>query len=54
MDCKSCFGHINVKDGLLLFNSSDCNKNYEKEFDEDLAKRFDSTYRFCDKDINRF
>ena len=43
-----------VKDGLLLFNCSDCNKNYKKQFNEDLAKRFVNTNKFCDGDVNMF
>ena len=29
-------------------------KNYEKEFNEAVARRFESNYRLCDKDINKF
>ena len=28
--------------------------NYEKQFEEDLAKRFENTCGFCDGDINKF
>ena len=49
MDCKSCLKYVNVKDHLLLFICSDSNKNYKKEFDKDLAKRFESTYKLLDK-----
>ena len=45
---------MNVKDGLFFFNCSDFNKIYEKEFNEDLAKRLENNYTFCDKDIKRF
>ena len=45
---------MNVTDGSLLFNCSDGKKKYEKEFNEDLVKKFESTYRFCDKKINKF
>ena len=27
-DCKSYLEYMNVKDGLLLFNCSDCNKKF--------------------------
>ena len=37
--------------GSLIFKCSDCNKSYEKGFDEDLVKKFDKTYRFRDGDI---
>ena len=45
---------MNVKDRLSLFRCVDCNKNYEKEFDKDLTKRFYSTYRFCDEALRNF
>ena len=38
----------------MLFDCSDCKKKYEKEFNEDVARRFESNYRLCDKDINKF
>ena len=50
--CKDCKEYVNVKVGLLVFNCSDCNKNYKKVY-EDLAKRLENTYRFCDGDINQ-
>ena len=43
IDCKSYLKYVNAKDGLLLFNCSDCNNNYEK-LNEDLAKRFVNAY----------
>ena len=29
-------------------------KNYEKNLDEDLAKRFENTHRLCDGYLNKF
>lgn len=49
MDCKSCLKYVKVKEHLLLFICSDCHKNYKKDFDKDLANRFESTYKFLDK-----
>ena len=51
LDCKFCPECVNAKDGLLLFTSIDCNKNYEKEFHRDSTERFESTYRFFDEDM---
>ena len=51
--CKDCKEYVNVKDGSLVFNCSDCNKNYKKVY-EDLAKTLENTYRFCDGDVNQF
>ena len=31
-----------------------CKKNYEKEFNKELIKRFANLYQFCNKDINKF
>ena len=52
-DCKSCLWYMNGEDGLLIVKCVECNKSYEKEFDEDLAKRFENTYKFCNG-INKF
>ena len=46
--------YVNVKGGLLLFNCLDCNKKYEEGFDKCLAKTFESMYKVCDGDINKF
>ena len=51
--CKDCKEYVNVKDGLLVFNCSDCNKNYKKVY-EDLAQILENTYRFYDGDVNQF
>ena len=48
-DCKSCLEYL--KEGLLVFSYSTW--NYEKEFDKDLAKIFENTYKFCDGYINK-
>ena len=40
-DCECRFKHETIK-------------NYEKEFDEDLKKRFTNTYKFCTSDFNKF
>ena len=54
IDYKSWFGFMNVKDGLLIFDFSESNKNHKKVFDKDLAKEFKNKYKFCDRDINKF
>ena len=45
--------YMTVNDGSLISKSLKCSKNYEKEFDEVLAKMIENTYRFCDGDINK-
>ena len=32
----------------------ECKKNYKKDFNEELIKRFASVYKFCNKEINKF
>ena len=53
-DCKSNLEYMTAKDGLLTFKYVDCNNFCKKKFDEDLSKRFKSTYQFCDGGINKF
>ena len=43
-----------TKNDQLIFTCSECKKNYKKDFNKDLIKRFENTYEFCDKDINKF
>lgn len=54
MDQKTFFEHVNIRDGFFLFNYPDCKNNYEKEFYENLAKKFESTYRFYNKILTNF
>ena len=35
--------HVTVNDGSFIFKYVDCNKNYEKEFDENLSNRSQNT-----------
>ena len=48
--CKSCLDYMKIKDEQLIFKCSSCKKNFNKE----LIKRFANTYRFCNKDLNKF
>ena len=34
-NCESYHEYVTVNDSSLVFKCVDCNKNYEKEFDED-------------------
>ena len=38
----------------LIFKCIDCEKEYEKEFNNELIERFANTYKFCDNDLNKF
>ena len=53
-DCKSCPDYMIAKDDQLIFRCFDCKKNYKKDFNKELMKRFANIYEFCNKDINKF
>ena len=42
------------KDGKLILRYFSCKKNYEKDFNKELIKRFANTCSFCSKDLNKF
>ena len=37
-----------------IFQCSACKKNFEKDFNKELIKRFGNTYEFCKGDNNKF
>ena len=53
-DCKSCLDYMITKDDQLVFRCFECEKNYEKDFNKELIKRFTNIYKFCNEDINKF
>ena len=50
-DCKSYLDYTSIKDDQLIFMCFDCKKNYKKDFNKELIKRFANLYKFCDGDI---
>ena len=54
IDCKSCLDYMIIKDEQLIFRCFECKNNYEKDFNKEFIKRFANTYRFCNKDLNKF
>ena len=52
-DCKSCLDYMSVKDDQLIFRSFECKRNYKKDFNKELIKRFKNIYEFCNTDINK-
>ena len=54
IDCKSCLDYMITKDDQLIFKCFVCKKNYKKEFNKELIKRFANIYEFCNGDINKF
>ena len=53
-DCKSELDYMSVKDNQLIFQCLECKKNYNKDWNKELIKRFANTYRFCNRDIKKF
>ena len=51
IDCKSCLDYISVKDDQrsctqLILRCFECKKNYKKEFNKELIKRFPNIYDY--------
>ena len=53
-DCKSCLDYMISKDDQLIVRCFECKKNYKKEFNKELIKRFANIHEFCNEDINKF
>ena len=54
IDCKSYLEYMSVKDDQLIFRCFECKKNYKRNFNKELIKRFANMYEFCNEDINKF
>ena len=52
--CKSNLCYMKVMDETLIFRCFNCKKNYKKEINKELVERFESTYNFCNNDLNKF
>ena len=53
-NCKSCLDYVIPKDEQLIFRCFEFKKNYKKDFNNELIKRFENIYEFCNEDINKF
>ena len=53
-DCKFCLDYMTTKDEQLIFRCFECKKNYKKDFNKELIKRFANIYEFCNEGINKF
>ena len=42
---------MSVKDYQLIFRCFECKKNYKKDFNKELIKRFANMNEFCNKDL---
>ena len=38
----------------LIFKCIACEKEYEKEFNNELIERFANTYKLCDNDLDKY
>ena len=54
VDCKSYLDYMKTKDEKLIFRCFSCKKNYDKDFNKELIKRFTNTYNSCDNDLSKF
>ena len=54
VDCKSCLNYIKTKNKKLILKCFNCKQYYEKDFNKELIKRFAGTYKFCNKNLNKF
>ena len=53
-DCECSLENKNVKDNLIEYKCLCCNNNYRKRFDENIKKKFANTYKFSNREINKF
>ena len=54
VNCKCCLDYMRTKNEKLIFKCFNCKQNYEKDFIKELIKRFANTYKFCNKNLNKF
>ena len=52
--CDCFLEYESVKDNLLKHKCLSCNKDFSNKIDEELKKRFKNTFKFSNKDINKF
>ena len=50
-DCKYCLDYITTKDEQIIFKYFECKKNYNKDFNKELVKRFANIFEFCNKTL---
>ena len=53
-DCDFFLEYENVKDSLMKYKFSACNKGFSNKIDEELKKRFKKTFKFSNNDISHF
>ena len=45
---------MSAKNDQLIFRCFECKKNYKKDFNKELIKKFENISEFCNEDINKF
>ena len=54
-DCKFNLDCVRItKNKKLLLKCFNCHIYYKKKFNNDLIKKFENTYSFCNNDLNKF
>ena len=53
-DCRCNLDYIIIKDDQLILRCFECKKNHNKDFGNELTKRFADIYEFYNEDINKF
>ena len=53
-DFKSYLDYMSIKNDQLDFRCFDCRKNYKKDFNKGLIKRFADIYKFSNGEVNKF
>ena len=53
-DCDCFLEYESVRDKLIKYKCLSCNKDYSNKIDEEFKKRFKSTFKFSNNDINKF
>ena len=54
VDCNSYLDYMITKNDQLIFGCFECKKNYKKDFNKDLIKKFANIYELFNGDINKF
>ena len=53
-DCNCFLGYERFKEHSIKYKCLSCNKNYSNKIDEEFKKRFKTTFKFSNNDINKF
>ena len=54
LSCESCLDYIKTKNEKLILKCFNCKQYYQKDFYQELIKKFANTYEFCNGNLNKF